>query len=87
MKRLIFSAAGIILTFLWIIYTAPPVRDKNEIISKGHIKTIIKTGSSAVNKIKNPLIENLDFDKLKKTKNLVTKPESIISIKSWNNKE
>lgn len=83
MKRLMFSTTGILLTFVWIIYTAPPARDKNAIISKGHMKTITKTGSSAMNKIKHTFIEDLEFKKIKKIKNLAGKPESQISIKSW----
>lgn len=50
MKRLIFSAIGVALTFIWIVYTAPPIQGKNSASDNVQIKTINKSGSGSVMK-------------------------------------
>lgn len=64
MKRLIFSACGVILTFIWIIYTAPPIQGKNNASENGQIKTINRSGSTSINKIRQPISKSFKPDTL-----------------------
>ena len=64
MNRLIFSAIGVILTFIWIVYSAPHKQDKLETFEDGPIKTISKSGSTSLNKISQP-IKSIESEKLK----------------------
>ena len=52
MNRLIISAIGVILTFTWIVYNAPPRKDKLEGFDSEPIKKIEKSGSTSLYKIK-----------------------------------
>lgn len=56
MIRLLVSAIGVILTFCWIIYTAPDRPEKAGRLKNIPIKKINKSGSSNLNKA-NPTIE------------------------------
>ncbi len=64
MNRLIVSAIGVILTFFWIIYTAPTRPDKPEKLKNEPIKKIIKSGSSSHKMIRQAIDERIEPDNL-----------------------
>ena len=86
MKRLIFSALGVILTFTWIIYTAPP-KQENIRPEGGLIKTINRSGATSLNKITQPIYKNLEPDKSKERENLLVKSGSKASTRSGKENE
>lgn len=55
MNRLIISAIGVILTFIWIVYTAPPRQNKLEKSRNTPIKKINKSASGTLNNIRQPI--------------------------------
>ncbi|MES2875752.1 MAG: hypothetical protein V4708_18655 [Bacteroidota bacterium] len=64
MNRLIISAIGVILTFIWIVYTAPPRQGTVGKLENTPIKKINKSGSTTVKKIRQPVnrvIKTHDF--------------------------
>lgn len=63
MNRLIFSAIGVILTFAWIVYTAPNKQNKVEAPEAGRIKKISRSGSTSLNKISQPVYKNAESAK------------------------
>ncbi len=71
MKRLLFSAVGVILTFVWIIYTAPPIQGKNNASDKGQIKKINRSGSASINKIRQSINKPIGRDTLYIRNNLL----------------
>jgi hypothetical protein len=74
MKRLIFSAIGVILTFACIIYTAPPVQESNKAGHPEKIKAISKPESNAT--IKQPDYQKFMPDTGSARRNLVVKMAS-----------
>lgn len=74
MKRLIFSAIGVILTFVWIIYTAPPIQERNNAGDSGEIKAIRKPESTAT--IKQPEYQKFNPDTGGIRRNLLVKTAS-----------
>ncbi|MEJ7694557.1 hypothetical protein [Daejeonella sp.] len=59
MNRLIFSAIGVILTFAWIVYTAPSKPEKID-TEVGKIKKISKSGSTSLHKITQPIYKSIE---------------------------
>ncbi len=59
MNRIIFSAIGVIVTFTWIVYTAPSKQNKIETPENGRIKKISKSGATSVNKITQPIYKSV----------------------------
>ena len=67
MNRLLVSAIGVLLTFCWIIYTAPDRPEKVDRIKNEPIKKINKSGSNSRNKLEQPIsANNIKHDTLKK---------------------
>lgn len=80
MKRLIFSTIGIIVTFIWIIYTAPPIQGKNSVLDKGQIKTISRSGTISINKTKRPISKPFERDTINLRNNLLVNSASRASV-------
>ncbi|MES3017205.1 MAG: hypothetical protein V4721_05480 [Bacteroidota bacterium] len=74
MNRLIFSAFGVILTFIWIIYTAPDIKTGVDTSQNRKIKTINRSGSTFLNKI-TPVKTKVEPDRVNVYKSF-TKPAS-----------
>lgn len=60
MNRLIFSAIGVILTFAWIVYTAPAKQNKIQTSEDGQIKKISRSGSTSLHKIIQPVNKGVE---------------------------
>ena len=80
MRRLIFSIIGLILTFIWIVYTAPIRQNKPETVEGGPIKKINKSGSTSLNKISQPIYKSTESNKLKRGDLLVDSSPEILRI-------
>ncbi len=85
MKRLIFSAFGVTLTFIWIIYTAPPIEGKNNAADNVQIKTINKSGSASI--IKQPVYKTFKPDTTDTRKSLLVNSASTASVYEPDQKE
>lgn len=76
MNRLIISAIGVILTFIWIVYTAPPRQNKLEKSRNTPIKKINKSTSGSIHNIRQANYKGAESDTSESNLYLITQISS-----------
>ncbi|SKB29285.1 hypothetical protein SAMN05661099_0250 [Daejeonella lutea] len=82
MNRLIFSAIGVILTFIWIVYTAPSKKSKLGSLENSRIKKISKASSISLHTLTQPGIKGQELDIISGVRPTAYSGSKVLTIKA-----